>query len=223
LYHIWWTKCYFRILDNLCIRQKVVSWFSDGQEYQFLSCPLTHYLSSTKNSFRIKHSTTEIIRTVPLFQKQKWINKVQIANSKPKASWGKFEDRWEQQNITLQHRCSLSLSLSLSHRTTRNKTSIRREQKETMKKEHKLSSFLSVPIESNQSRDSHAQKNIVTLHYHVYAIMHISSFSSSYLLMFCFSISPSQLLGFHGKKEKIHSHHSRWSWSNHVRFVLHCC
>jgi hypothetical protein len=110
LYHIWWTKCYFRILDNLCIRQKVVSWFSDWQEYQFLSCPLTHYLSSTKNSFRIKHSTTKIVMSGPLFQKQKWINKVQIANSKPKASWGKFEDRWEQQNITLQHRCSLSLT-----------------------------------------------------------------------------------------------------------------
>jgi hypothetical protein len=67
LYDIWWTKNYFGSLDNLCREQKVVTWFSGGQEFQFFSCPLTPNLSSTKNSLKIKHSTTKIVQSNPLF------------------------------------------------------------------------------------------------------------------------------------------------------------
>jgi len=40
LYDFWETKCYFGILNNLYVGQKVVLWFGEGQKYQFLSCPL---------------------------------------------------------------------------------------------------------------------------------------------------------------------------------------
>ena len=33
LYNFWWMKCYFGILDNLYVRQKVVLWFGEGQKY----------------------------------------------------------------------------------------------------------------------------------------------------------------------------------------------
>jgi hypothetical protein len=50
LYDVWWIKCYFGILDNLCIGQKSVWWSSRGQWYQFLSCPLTPSLSSFRHT-----------------------------------------------------------------------------------------------------------------------------------------------------------------------------
>jgi len=37
LYDFWGTKCYFGILDNLYVGQKVVLWFDEGQKYQFFS------------------------------------------------------------------------------------------------------------------------------------------------------------------------------------------
>jgi hypothetical protein len=39
-------KMYFGILDHLYYGQKVVMWFSGGQEFLFLCCPLPPDLSS---------------------------------------------------------------------------------------------------------------------------------------------------------------------------------
>jgi len=47
LYDFLWTKCHFGILYNLYVGQKVVLWFSEGQEFHFLSCllpPVCHVL-----------------------------------------------------------------------------------------------------------------------------------------------------------------------------------
>jgi hypothetical protein len=41
-------------------------WFSGGQEFMFLSSPLSLSLSCSKNSFEIKHSTTELVMSNPL-------------------------------------------------------------------------------------------------------------------------------------------------------------
>jgi hypothetical protein len=62
-----WSKGYFGILDNLCWGQKVVMWFCGGQEFQFLCCPLAPSLSSTRNSFEIKHNTIKVVMFSPLF------------------------------------------------------------------------------------------------------------------------------------------------------------
>jgi hypothetical protein len=61
LYNVWWIKGYFGILDNLCIWQKIISWFSEGQKFRFLFNLLVPSLFSSRNSFEIKHSTTEIV------------------------------------------------------------------------------------------------------------------------------------------------------------------
>jgi hypothetical protein len=47
--------------------QKVVSWFSGGQEFRFLSSPLASSLFSSRNSFEIKYSTIEVVVSGPYF------------------------------------------------------------------------------------------------------------------------------------------------------------
>ncbi|KEH32109.1 hypothetical protein MTR_4g113525 [Medicago truncatula] len=49
------TKCYYGILDNLYVRQKVVLWFGKGQKYEFLSCPLPPVCPVPETVLQIKH------------------------------------------------------------------------------------------------------------------------------------------------------------------------
>jgi len=60
-------KCYFGILDNLYMRQKVVMWFDEGQKYQFLSCPLPPVCPIPETVLQIKHRTTGVVLSCPSF------------------------------------------------------------------------------------------------------------------------------------------------------------
>jgi hypothetical protein len=51
----------------LYYRHKLVSWFSGGQKFLFLSNPLKPILSSLIVSFQIKQSTRKVIQSSPLF------------------------------------------------------------------------------------------------------------------------------------------------------------
>jgi len=67
LYDFWGTKCYFGILDNLYVGQKVVLWFGEGQKYQFLSCLLPPVCLVPETVLQIKHLTTGIVLSYPSF------------------------------------------------------------------------------------------------------------------------------------------------------------
>jgi len=67
LYDFWGTKCYFGILDNMYVRQKVVLWFGEGQKYQFLSCPLSPVYPVPETVLQIKHRTTRVVMSYPSF------------------------------------------------------------------------------------------------------------------------------------------------------------
>jgi hypothetical protein len=60
--YVWFAtkiKSYFGILENLYFEQKVVTWFSEEQNFQFLSSSLPPNFSGSKNNFKIKqHNTT---------------------------------------------------------------------------------------------------------------------------------------------------------------------
>jgi len=58
LYDFRGKKCYFDILDNLYVEQKLVLWFGEGQKYEFLSCPLSPVCHVPKIVLQIKHWTT---------------------------------------------------------------------------------------------------------------------------------------------------------------------
>ena len=60
-------KCYFGILENLYVGQKVVLWFGEGQKYQFLSCPLPPVCLVPETVLQIKHWTTRVVLSYPLF------------------------------------------------------------------------------------------------------------------------------------------------------------
>jgi len=60
-------KCYFGILDNLYVGQKVVLWFGEGQKYQFLSCALPPVCPVPETVLQIKHRTTGVILSCPSF------------------------------------------------------------------------------------------------------------------------------------------------------------
>jgi hypothetical protein len=60
MYHIFWIKDYFSILDNL-LEIIVVLWFSENKSFNFCQSFLLSNLSSFKNNFKIKYSTTEIV------------------------------------------------------------------------------------------------------------------------------------------------------------------
>jgi len=67
LYDFWGTKCCFGYLDNLYVGQKVVLWFSEGQKYEFLSCPMHPVCPVPETVLQIKHWTTEVILSCPSF------------------------------------------------------------------------------------------------------------------------------------------------------------
>jgi len=67
LYDFWGTKCYFGILNNLYVGQKILLWFTEGQNYQFLSCPLPPVCHVPETIIEIKHKTTEVVLSCPLF------------------------------------------------------------------------------------------------------------------------------------------------------------
>jgi hypothetical protein len=66
LYDFWWTKCYFDILDNLYVGQKVL-WFGKGQKFQFLSCILPPICLVPKTVLQIEHWTTGVVLSCPSF------------------------------------------------------------------------------------------------------------------------------------------------------------
>jgi hypothetical protein len=57
LYDFWWTKCYFYILYNLCKEQKVIIWGDNNFNLYPIPSP---NLSSTINSFKIKHNLLKL-------------------------------------------------------------------------------------------------------------------------------------------------------------------
>lgn len=52
-----WRKCYFSILDKFYVRQKVMLWFSERQEFQFLSFLACSQSYIPETVLQIKHST----------------------------------------------------------------------------------------------------------------------------------------------------------------------
>jgi len=62
-----WTKGYFGILDNLYMGQKVVLWFSEGREFQFLLCPMPPICPFPENGLQLKHRTTGVVISCPSF------------------------------------------------------------------------------------------------------------------------------------------------------------
>jgi len=60
-------KCYFGILDNLYMGQKVVLWFGEGQKYEFLSCSLSPVCLVPETVLQIKHWTTGVVLSCPSF------------------------------------------------------------------------------------------------------------------------------------------------------------
>ncbi len=60
-------KCYFGILNNLYVGQKVVLWFGEGQKYKFLSCPLPPVCPVPETVLQIKHWTTVVVLSCPSF------------------------------------------------------------------------------------------------------------------------------------------------------------
>ncbi|KEH24736.1 hypothetical protein MTR_6g004190 [Medicago truncatula] len=61
------TKCYFGILDNLYVGQKVVLWFGEGQKYEFLLCPLPLVCPVPETVLQIKHWTSRVVLSYPSF------------------------------------------------------------------------------------------------------------------------------------------------------------
>jgi len=61
LYDIWYTKYYFDILNNSYWNKKIVLWFNERHQFQFLSSFLPPNLLSPINYFKIKHNTTRFI------------------------------------------------------------------------------------------------------------------------------------------------------------------
>jgi hypothetical protein len=58
------------VFYKICVENKKLFRGSmGGQKLQFLSCPLAPNLSSTKNNFKIKHSTTEVCSNPYFFSK----------------------------------------------------------------------------------------------------------------------------------------------------------
>jgi hypothetical protein len=89
-YDVWWIKSYFGIFDNLCI-QKVVSWFGGGQEFKFLSYPLTS-VYSTQKTF-LKSNTVQKLSSPILYflTNQTPYEKFSVYRYKTQSSSVKFE------------------------------------------------------------------------------------------------------------------------------------
>jgi len=60
-------KCYFGVLENLYVRQKVVLWLGEGQKFQFLSCPLPPVCPISETVLQIEHWITEVVLSYPSF------------------------------------------------------------------------------------------------------------------------------------------------------------